>query len=89
MANLKSAIKAIRVSKRKKAKNIVVREKYRAVARDIRKALEAKKATEAEKLLPKYQSEIDKAVKKGIIKKNTGARYKSRIVKRILAIKAK
>ena len=35
--------------------------------------------TEAEKLLPKAYQAIDKAAKRGIIKKNTAARKKSRL----------
>lgn len=89
MANLKSSIKAIRVSKRKAILNKAVKTSYRDVAREIKKSLEAKKVADAEGMISKYQSEIDKAVKKGVIKKNTGARYKSRMVARVLTVKNK
>lgn len=36
-------------------------------------------------LLPKAQKAIDKALKRGIIKKNTAARMKSRLAKRVAA----
>ena len=42
---------------------------------------------EVEKNLPAIYKAIDKAAKGGVIKKNTAARKKSRLVKRISAIK--
>ena len=89
MANLKSSIKAIRVTKRRTVLNKNIKETYRAVARDIKKSLESNDVKAAEALVSSYQSTIDKAVKKGVIKKNTGARNKSRMVQRILAVKNK
>lgn len=44
----------------------------------------AAKDTEAvEKMLPQIYKAIDKAAKKGVIKKNTAARKKSRMMKKI------
>jgi len=46
------------------------------------------KNTEAvEKMMPQIYKAIDKAAKRGIIKKNTAARKKSRITKKIKATK--
>jgi len=46
------------------------------------------KNTEAvEKMMPQIYKAIDKAAKRGIIKKNTAARKKSRIMKKIKATK--
>ncbi len=85
MANTKSAKKAIRVTKRKAAINKKVKTSFKDVRRDIFKHLENGEVKEAVKLEPKFQSEIDKAVKKGVIKKNTGARYKSRVAAKLQA----
>ncbi len=46
-----------------------------------------KKQSEANKLLPKAYKAIDKALKSGIIKKNTAARKKSRLNALIKKIK--
>lgn len=81
MANIKSAQKAIRVTKRRTIINKRIREDYREVKREIRRNIEQKDVAAATKLLPKYQSKLDIAVKKGVIKKNTASRYKSRMVK--------
>lgn len=44
------------------------------------------KAADAAKSFPEMQQAIDKASKNGTIKKNTAARMKSRIAKRIAAL---
>lgn len=41
------------------------------------------KVEDAEKLLPKIYKALDKAAKRGVIKKNTAARKKSRMTKKI------
>ncbi|HEX9804146.1 MAG TPA: 30S ribosomal protein S20 [Candidatus Dojkabacteria bacterium] len=87
MANTKSAQKALRVSKRRADLNSDIRETYKSVKRDINKNIESGEVKAAEKLVSKYQSEIDTAVKKGILKKNTAARYKSAAVAKILRAK--
>lgn len=50
------------------------------VIKEYKKLVAAKKAKEAEKLIPKLQKAIDKAAKGGTIKKNTAARRKSRLM---------
>lgn len=47
------------------------------VIKETRKLTEAGKFTEAKALLPSIYKAIDKATKRGIIKKNTAARKKS------------
>ncbi len=49
----------------------------------MRRMLEKKDAAAAEKLIPATFSLIDRSAKWGIIKKNTAARYKSRLQLRI------
>ncbi len=57
----------------------------KSAVKDVSKLIVAKQAKEATAGLPALQQAIDKAVKQGIIKKNTGARMKSRIAKRVAA----
>ena len=54
--------------------------------KEVKKLISGKSKKEAEKLLPKAYQAIDKAAKRGIIKKNTAARKKSRLVKAIQKI---
>ncbi len=80
MAITKNAKKAIRTSERKRIFNI----RRKVVLHDTVKSFrtEVTKGTQkdAEALLPSVYKAIDKAVKRGIIKKNTGARKKARLV---------
>lgn len=80
MAITKSAKKAIRNSARKRVFNVRRLEEMRGVTKDIKKLLKEKKKDEATALLPKVYKAIDKTAKKGVIKKNTAARKKSRLV---------
>jgi small subunit ribosomal protein S20 len=74
-----SAKKALRGSARKKAVNDRRKKTMRDSIKDIEKLIKAKSLDEAKKLLKKAESAIDKAAKKGVIKKNTAARKKSRL----------
>ncbi len=53
------------------------------VIKRYKKLIDAKKPDEAQKLLPELQKAIDKAEKRGVIKKNNAARKKSRLMKRL------
>ncbi len=85
MANTKAAKKYIRTSARKRKLNDFYRRRYRRLVKKIMDLLKEKKNKEALKLYPEAQKAIDKAVKRGVIKKNTGARKKSSLMKKIQA----
>ncbi len=72
----KSAKKALRGSVKKKAVNDRVTKIYKEVTKNVVKLSKTNK-DEAKKLLSKAQSAIDKAMKKGVLKKNTASRKKS------------
>jgi len=75
----KSAKKTLRASARKKVFNDRRRRAMRTAIKDVQKLVSEKKQKDAEKLLPTAYKAIDKAVKRGVIKRNTGARRKSRL----------
>ena len=54
----------------------------------MRRAITSKDAKAAGELLPETFSVIDRSVKNGIIKKNTAARYKSKLHLRVKALQA-
>lgn len=83
MANTVSSLKRVRQTERKTAVNRFRKTRMRHQVRAIRRLIAAKDATGAQAALPKTFSLIDRAAKWGIIKKNTAARYKSRIVGRV------
>lgn len=83
MPNTKSAAKAMRQSIRRRAANIKTKVKVKDASKKVRKALEAKSATDATAALRDAMAALDKAAKKGVIHKNTASRKKSRMAKAI------
>ncbi len=73
-----SAKKAVRGSLRKKAVNDARKRRMKEVIKKIEKAVKIDKK-EAAKLLSSAFQIIDKAAKKGVIKKNNAANKKSRL----------
>lgn len=82
-----SARKALRSSKRKRVFNLRRKNEMQAIVKEYKKLVSSKKPDEAQKLIPKLQKAIDKAAKRGLIKKNTAARKKSRLMKITLNLK--
>ncbi|MCX6757511.1 MAG: 30S ribosomal protein S20 [Candidatus Nomurabacteria bacterium] len=76
----KSAEKAMRGSLRKKGQNDRRRRAMKEEIKKIDKIAKTDKTAVGKMLSTAYQA-IDKAVKKGVIKKNTAARRKSRLAK--------
>jgi small subunit ribosomal protein S20 len=74
-----SAKKALRGSAKKKAVNDRRKKVVKETIKNIEKLVKEKKVPEAKKLLSKAYSAIDKAAKKGVLKKNTASRKKSRL----------
>jgi len=77
----KSAKKALRGSLVKKARNDRNKKNIKESVKKIEKLVKEKKNAEAKKLLPNAYSVIDKAAKRGVIKKNTASRKKSQLSK--------
>lgn len=74
-----SAKKALRQSKKRNLKNLQFKKKFKITVKEFRKEVEAKSIEKAKNLLPSVYQAVDKAAKKGVIKKNTASRYKSRL----------
>ncbi len=80
MPQTRQAKKALRKSEKKGERNKVIRSTVKTLAKKTRQAIEKKEAN-AEELIKDTIKKIDKAIQKGIIKKNTGSRKKSRLMK--------
>ena len=76
-----SAKKALRGSNRKKSVNDRRKKAMKDSIKEIEKLVKAGKVAEAQKLLSATYSVIDKAAKKGVIKKNNAARKKAQVAK--------
>lgn len=83
MANHKSAEKRVRQNAKRNAINRSNRTGLRTQIKKLRSALAGHDKTASTELLNPTISSIDKAVNKGIIHRNTAARYKSRLTKHV------
>jgi small subunit ribosomal protein S20 len=88
MANHPSALKRYRQSEKRRTINQMNRHQLKTQLKKLRAAILSGKAADAKALLPATFGVIDKSVKKGVIKKNTAGRYKSRLTKRVNALPA-
>lgn len=76
----KSAKKSHRQSETKRIFNLRRKNVLQDTLKRVRKLLAEGEKAEAEKLVPEAYKAIDKAAKRGILKDNTAARKKSRLV---------
>lgn len=79
MPNHKSAEKRVRQNEKRRNINRSNRSRVRTQIKRLRSALSVKDKNLSQELLNPTVSVIDKAVNKGILHKNTAARYKSRL----------
>ncbi|MBZ5507447.1 MAG: 30S ribosomal protein S20 [Acidobacteriia bacterium] len=87
MANHFSALKRARQTVKRSANNRSNTSRLRTELRKLRETLESGDAKQAKDAFGATVSMIDKAVKKGVIHKNTAARYKSRLSVRVAKVK--
>ncbi len=83
MAKIRSAQKAYRSSLKRQVFNARRKRVVRDTVKDTLAAVSAKQGKEAIAMLPKAYQAIDKAVKRGVIKLNTGSRMKARIAAKV------
>ena len=79
----KSQKKSLRQTKKRTAKNTAEKKKIKDLLKKIIKSVESGKLDEVKEQMRKFQKIIDKAVKHGWLKKNTGNRKKSRLAARV------
>jgi len=82
MPIIEGAKKAHRVSLRKRKFNLARKDVLKDALKELRGAENAKKAQE---LLPRVYQAIDKAAKRGVIKKNTAGRKKASAARFVVA----
>ena len=85
MANTKSAIKSARQSERRRQRNRVVRSQVRTAVKAARGAVGEKSATARQEVTDAIRA-LDKAVTKGVIHRNTAARKKSALGRRLATL---
>ena len=88
MPNLENAKKALRQSAKRAQRNKLVKAEIKSLRVKLRKAVTAKKFEDALEVAKLVSKKLDKAHAKGIMKKNTVARYKSRLMKKVNSLKS-
>jgi small subunit ribosomal protein S20 len=79
VASHKSALKRIRQTRTRTVRNLSDQTRLRHQIRKLRLALDAKDKAQAESLLRPTLAMIDRMIQKGVLHRNTAARYKSRL----------
>lgn len=83
MANMKSAIKRIRVNEKSRVLNQNVKSNMRTNIKRVESLVSENKVEEAQAALKLAVKKIDKAVQKGVVHKNNGSRQKARLTKKV------
>lgn len=86
MPNHKSAKKRVRQNEKRRAINRSNRSNLRTQIKKLRSAISVSDQGKTQELLNPTVSAIDKAVNKGLLHKNTAARYKSRLTGHVNAL---
>lgn len=87
MANTKSAEKRTRQNERRRLRNRSVKTRIRTLEKNLQATIASGKKDEAAKALQDFSSAYDKAVKGGVIRKETANRKKSRLAVRVNQVK--
>lgn len=88
MANIKSAIKRVRLNNEQRAHNAPIKTDMRSHIKKVESLVADKNVEDAKIALQKAIKKIDKAVQKGIVHKNNGNRQKSRLTKKVNELSA-
>ena len=83
MAHSKSSKKRVYIGERNAERNQAIKSRVKTFVKKVLSAVEAKNVDEAKTALQVAYKELDKAVTKGVIKKNTASRKKSRLALKI------
>jgi len=83
MPNHKSSVKRVRQTVKRNAINKSNQSRLRTQIKKLRAALASGDKSQSTELLSPTVSSIDKAVNKGILHRNTAARYKSRLTSHV------
>ncbi|GMB07565.1 small subunit ribosomal protein S20 [Thermolongibacillus altinsuensis] len=88
MPNIKSAIKRVKTSNKRRAQNASMKSAMRTAIKKFEALVELKDVEKAQEAFILASKKIDKAASKGLIHKNTASRYKSRLAKKLNSITA-
>ncbi len=85
MANIKSAIKRVKVTEKQNLRNRIVTSQYKTAVKKFDKALESNDEARINETYTNAVSMADKAAAKGVIHKNVANRKKAQLAKKLAA----
>jgi small subunit ribosomal protein S20 len=95
VANIKSAAKRAQISERNRLRNKAYKSAVRTLMKNYFEAVAAYQSSPSAEAMQAVQekmslaySKIDRAIKRGVLHRNTGARRKARLAKAIQAVQA-
>ena len=88
MPNIKSAKKRVRVSLSKRQQNFPIRTMIKTYLKKFEAAMTEGDQAKVVQAFKAFEKSIDKAAGKGLLHKNTAARKKSRLAKRVRSLGA-
>ena len=88
MPNIKSAIKRTKTNNERRAHNATIKSAMRTAIKQVEASVANNEVDKAKTALTEAAKRIDKAVKTGLVHKNTAARYKSRLAKKVNGLSA-
>ena len=83
MAHSKSSKKRVYIGERNRIRNQAIKSRVKTFVKKVLVAVDANNVDEAKTALSVAYKELDKAVTKGILKKNTVSRKKSRLAAKV------
>ncbi len=89
MPNIKSAIKRVKVSEKRRAQNASQKSSLRTTIKGFEQSVTANQVDAAQEALKVTSKKLEQAASKGLIHKNTASRKKSRLAKKLNAMTAK
>ncbi|BCG60336.1 MULTISPECIES: 30S ribosomal protein S20 [Paenibacillus] len=88
MPNIKSAVKRVKTTEKRRALNVSQKSALRTAVKAADLALEGTEVETAKAAFQVASQKLDKAVTKGLVHKNAAARKKSRLAKKLNALSA-
>lgn len=88
MPNIKSAVKRVKTSDKRRALNASQKSALRTAVKAADAALVSNEVDTAKAAIQAASKKLDKAVTKGLLHKNAAARKKSRLAKKLNALSA-
>ena len=86
MPNIKSAKKRVKIIKKKTLTNNMIKSAYKSAVKKFEQAVAVGNKAEATTLMAEATKKVDQACTKGVIVKNTAARKKSSMSKKLNAM---